>query len=226
MSKIDLLQMSTEQLEAALLEKKAKERQDALKKREEYEERRNALVFRRIKQARRLSLLLNEFKRETLEELEAFSKEANMYGDIRSNSKGGFGLRHSETGEKVSLDRNVVSEYDERAAMAETLIKEFLEDKVKKRDVPTFKTINALLSKNKSGDFTPSQVARLLSIRDNYTDERWVKAIKLFEESYQVREISYSVSFFEKDGMNKDTPILLSFAAIPVEAVLEEKEEA
>ena len=226
MSTVDLSKLSAEELEAALAKKKDQERQEKIKKREAYEQRRDDLVFKRIKQARRLNALLKQFKKETLTELEEFSKEAHLYGDIRSTSKGGFSLRHSETGEKVSLDRNVVSEYDERADMAEKLIKEFLEDKVKKRDLSSFRTISALLSKNKAGDFTPGQISRLLSIRDNYSDERWARAIQLFEESYQVREVSYSVSFFEKDSMSKDVAIILSLPSMPLDVETEPEEDA
>ncbi|NJM14041.1 MAG: DUF3164 family protein [Bacteroidales bacterium] len=75
----------------------------------------------------------------------------------------------------------------------------------------------ALISKNKAGDFTPSQVAKLLSVRDNYADERWRKAMVLFEESYRVRDVSYSIEFFTKDNQGKDKAIMLNFSVLPVE---------
>jgi hypothetical protein len=53
-------------------------------------------------------------------------------------------------------------------------------------------------------------------VKDNYDDPRWQKAIELFEESFRIREISYSVSFYRKDSMQKDQAIVLTFASIPV----------
>jgi hypothetical protein len=40
--------------------------------------------------------------------------------------------------------------------------------------------------------------------------------MELFEESFRIREIGYSVSFYKKDAMEKDQSITLTFASIPV----------
>lgn len=210
-------ELSVEELEAMLAERKKERRKEKEKKREEYENRRNSLVSDVITYASALHEDMKSCKKFTLQQLEEFRTIAAEYGDIRSNSKGGFSLRNSDTQEMVSLDRNVVGEYDERAAMAEDLIKEFLEDKVKKKDLATFRTIMALIERNKAGDLTPSQVAKLLKIKDNYDDSRWIKAMELYEEAFRVREISYSVSFYRKDDMGKDVAICLTFSSIPVE---------
>lgn len=209
--------MTVEQLEQLLAEKKKEEKQLRLQKKAEYEKKRDELINSVIGRAKVLHDQMRDFKQYCLEQLESFRETAAEYGDIRSNSKGGFSLRHNETQELVSLDRNVTNEYDERASMAEDLIKEFLEDKVKKKDAQTYRTIRALLDRNSQGDLTPSRVASLLKVRDNYSDERWVKAMDLFEESFRIREISYSVSFYRKDDMGKDKAISLSFPSIPVD---------
>ncbi len=210
-------ELTVEQLEAMLAEKKKEVRNKRAQERTEYEKMRNQLVTDVIINAIALNEKMKSFKKFALNQLEGFRTIASEYGDIRSNSKGGFSLRNSDTQEAVSLDRNVVGEYDERAAMAEDLIKEFLEDKVKKKDLATFRTIITLIERNKAGDLTPSQVAKLLKIKDNYDDHRWVKAMELYEESFRIREISYSVSFFRKDQMGKDVAICLTFSSIPVE---------
>jgi hypothetical protein len=213
---IDLLQFSSAQLEALLAEKIKIEREGKLKAKVIYEDERDLLIEQMVKRAKILNDQMRDFKQWSIGQLEAFRNKAAAYGDIRSNSKGGFSLRHRTTQEMVSLDRNSIPEYDERAASAETLIKEFLEDKVKKKDIPTYRTIAALLERNKQGDMSPSRIASLLKVKDNYDDPRWIKAMELFEESFRIREISYSVSFFRKNPMQKDIPIVLTFASIPV----------
>jgi hypothetical protein len=225
-NRIDLNQLSTADLEYLLAEKKKEERQAKLKARETYESGRDILVEQLVARAKVLNDQMRDFKQYAIDQLEAFRETANDYGDIRKNSKGGFSLRHRVTGEMVSLDRNSIPEYDERAASAEGLLKEFLEDKVKKRDLPTYRTIMALMERNKQGDLTPSRIGSLLKVKDNYEDERWRKAMELFEESFRIREISYSVSFFRKDGMQKDQAIVLTFASIPVNFFREESQEA
>jgi len=209
-------ELTSEELKQLLAQKEEELKKEHQIKRDAYVLSRNKLVSALIEQAKQISETLTHFKKGCMHSLENHRIKANEYGDIRSNSKGGFGIRNNETGNLVRLERNVVHEYDERAQQAELLIKEFLEDKVKKKDLKTFKTITALLSKNKAGDFNPSQIANLLKVRDNYNDDRWTKAMQLFEEAYVEREISWSVSFFTKNAMGKDEPIVLSFPSIPV----------
>lgn len=216
MTNIDLSSLSACELEALLQQKKKEEREARARAREIYEQQRDELVSELVQRAQVLHMQMRDFKQYAIDRLEEFRETANLYGDIRRNSKGGFSLRHRRTQEMVSLDRNSVPEYDERAALAETLIKEFLEDKVKKRDLPTYRTIMALMERNKQGDLTVSRIASLLKVKDNYDDERWMKAMELFEESFRIREISYSVSFYNKDNMQKDKAITLTFASIPV----------
>lgn len=222
---IDINSLTTAQLEAMLADKRKAEREAKVKARAAYELERDKMVTQLVARAKVLNAQMRDFKQYAMEKLEEFRDTANEYGDIRSNSKGGFSLRHRETGEMVSLDRNSIPEYDERAAMAEGLLKEFLELKVKKKDLATYRTIMALMERNKQGDLTPSRIASLLKVRDNYEDERWQKAMQLFEESFRIREISYSVSFFRKDGMQKDQAIVLTFASIPVVLLGEHKDE-
>ncbi|MBS4041615.1 MAG: DUF3164 family protein [Flavobacteriales bacterium] len=213
---IDLNELTTAQLEAMLAEKKKAEKVAKIAARKEYENQRDELIEQLVARAKVLNDQMRDFKQYAIDKLEDFRITANDYGDIRKNSKGGFSLRHNLTGEMVSLDRNSVPEYDERAASAESLLKEFLEDKVKKRDLADYRTLMALMERNKQGDLTPSRIALLLKVKDNYDDPRWAKAMELFEESFRIREISYSVSFFRKDKMQKDQAIVLTFASIPV----------
>lgn len=216
MTNIDLNSLSASELEALLAAKKKEEKEQKAKQRDAYEQQRDELVSELVQRAQVLHMQMRDFKQYAIDRLEEFRETANNYGDIRRNSKGGFSLRHRATQEMVSLDRNSVPEYDERAALAETLIKEFLEDKVKRRDLQTYRTVMALMERNKQGDLTVSRIASLLKVKDNYDDPRWIKAMELFEESFRIREISYSVSFFKKDSLQKDQSITLTFASIPV----------
>ncbi|MDR2887684.1 MAG: DUF3164 family protein [Bacteroidales bacterium] len=224
-TKNDISRLSVEELRKELERREAEAKEARLIARERYERERNALVTDLMADAVWLENKMKVFKSGALARLNGFRQLALEYGEIRSNSKGGFLLRHSETQEVVSLDRNTVPEYDERASLAEQLLKEFLEEKVKKRDKQTYRTISALMERNKKGDYTPSRIASLLKIRDNYDDEKWVKAMQLFEESFQVRDISYSVSFYRKDTMGKDQALCLTFASLPVDSVDEEAEQ-
>jgi hypothetical protein len=222
---IDLSKVPVEELEKALQAKKEDERRAHEKKKANYENRRDDMVTDLISEAVMLNEQLADFKARVIKMLFEFRNELQEYGGIRKNSKGGYQIRHRETQHMVVLSRNSRPEYDERVSLAEGLIKDFLSDTIKKQSAQTYNTIAALLERNKKGDYTPSRVADLLKIRDNYSDPRWQKAMKLFEESFTNREISYSAEFYRKDSMGKDVMIGLSFAGIPVELPEMEVEE-
>ena len=206
--------LSSAELEAALKEAREREAREKSARRDEYIRQRDTIVAAMVGKANRLHAELAAFKKECQEQFEKLRMAAHEYGDIRTYSKGGFSLRTTAGDQLARLERNVVHEYDERADMALSLIKEFLEQTIKKRDAQTFRTISTLLERNKTGDLKPERVAALLKIKDNYSDERWIKAMTLLEESYREREVSYNVAFYSKDAHGKDQPILLTFSSL------------
>jgi hypothetical protein len=224
-TKIDLSALSAEDLKKELARRESEDKEKRRRAREHYENEKDSLVKDLMAEAKVLEAQMKDFKTRALTRLNAFKELAQEYGGIRSNSKGGFSLRHSESQEMVSLDRNTFPEYDERASLAEGLLKEFLEDTIKKHDKRTYRTVSALIEKNKKGDYRPAQIADLLKIKDNYDDARWIKALQLFEESFQVRDISYSVSFYRKNTLQKDQALCLTFASIPVDETEEKAAE-
>lgn len=209
-----LKELSTEELEAVLEARKKAEKEAKEKAKEEYIARRNDLVERHVARALDLHMQLEMFKAEVANELEELRIEMELYGGIRSNSKGGFSIRSSNNNQRVALVRNSVYEYDERGEMAVNLIREFLEDSVKKRNVKDYRALSTLLQKNRKGDLHPSRVASFLSIKDNYDDPRWKKAMDLFEEGYREREVSYNIEFSTPDESGKDKNIVLTFASL------------
>jgi hypothetical protein len=215
MTELSIDQLTPQQLTE--LKKKLKEQEQAQKaaqaaRKKAYEQKRDTMVSAMIVEAVEMHIMLADFKARCIARFEEFREIAKEYSDIRSDSKGGFSLRTADGVYLARLDRNVVYEYDERADQAITLIEDFLADKIKKRDAKTYRLVSSLLSKNKSGDLNPAKVAHLLKIRDNYQDERWLKAMELLNESFREREVSYNMSFFKKDNSGKDQPINLSFA--------------
>lgn len=212
-------EMTDAELEKALeARKKAKEAQRK-KEKEAYESQRDSMIISLVDKAQELSKELSKFKGVVFQEIEAFQELANKYGDIRSNSKGGFSLRTNNGEFKVSYFRNIINNFDERADKALALIKEFLESTVKKRDLQSYKIISTLLVRNKAGDLNVSRVIQLLDLRHEFTDKRWTEAIRLLEESYRDRPIAYNISFFQRnETTGKDELIPLNFSAINVDA--------
>lgn len=212
---IDLSSLSAEQLEQALKEKKRLETEKRNRMKQQYEANRDELVNQLVSTAKILHEELKKFKKECHDKFEDFRQTAQEYGDIRSNSKGGFSLRTADGNLMARLERNVIHEFDERADLALNLIKEFMESTIKKRDIKVYKMISKLIERNKSGDLKPERVAAFLQIRNNFDDIRWVKAMTLLEESYREREVAWNVAFYRKDKLGKDQPIILTFSSLP-----------
>ena len=227
MDKVDLSQLDAQELKKLLAEKEKQERKEREAKRKKYEKERDEMVRYLMTKAKDLNRILSEFKEEVFLRLTSFEEKARNYGDIRSNSKGGFSLRTSDNEMLVRYERNVVNEFDERADMALELIKEFLESTVKKRDQKSYIIISKLLTRNKAGDLNVSRVIQLLDLRNEFNDERWQKAMNLLEESYRDRPISYGVSFYTKNKTTgKDEQLPLNFSAISISLDKDKKEKA
>ncbi|MCO5229582.1 MAG: DUF3164 family protein [Chitinophagales bacterium] len=211
---IDLTNMSSVELEQLLQQRKLEEAERRQEAKTQYESERDRIVKFLVETAKGVQEQLADFKKSCHDTFDDFRDRSLEYGDIRSHSKGGFSLRTSDGKMMARLERNVIHEYDERADLALGLIKEFLESTIKKKDISTYRLISKLIERNKSGDLKPERVASFLSIKNNYSDERWVKAMTLLEESYREREVSYNVAFYEKDELGKDQPIILTFASL------------
>lgn len=215
METIDITKLSATELEKLLVQKRKEELEDRKRKQQEYEEHRDDMIVELTKKAMIINELLKEFKKEVFAEIENFKIVADEYGDIRSNSKGGYSLRTKDGRYMVRYDRNAINEFDERADMALELINSFLQDTVKKRDQKSYLIISKLLTRNKAGDLSVSRVLQLLDLRNEFEDVRWIKAMQLLEESYRDRQISYSISFFEKnETTGKDDQISLNFTSV------------
>lgn len=213
----DLSKMTEQELEELLKAKREQSRKEQQRKREQYEQYRDEMTSEMVKVAKQLHDKMKEFKRQCMENMEHLREEAKKYGEISAKSKGGFSLRNTETGEKVVYERNVKTEYDERADIAASLIWDFLGDKVKKRSKEDFNMIAGFLAKNSAGDFNPTMIGRLLANRNNYSDERWVKAMDLFAESHNTVLISMNISFMRKNSAGKDVAIPLTFSSIALD---------
>lgn len=213
-TKVNKVEYTTEQLEAMLAKQKEKERKEKEAKRAEYEQEREELVNEMINQARDLNAQLKVFKEASLDAMKAFQLKLEMYGDMRANSKGGFQLTSQDGNRRVQYKFISLSFYDERAAKAEQLLKQFLTDTIKKKDVTVHGIIMDLLEKNKNGQLEFSRINKLYKYEDSYQDPRWKEALDLFKESFQTGESKYDLYYQERDAEGKWQTLNLTFNSL------------
>jgi leucyl aminopeptidase (aminopeptidase T) len=210
----DPSEMTTQELEQLLAQKKEKERKDRDKKRKEYEEHRDVVVETMVSKARDVSSILTAFKKELNEAFELQKERLEEYGAIRGNSKGGFSIQHTSGNFKAVRTRATSPKWDERSEKALVLISDFLRDTVKKKDQKIYDILKTFIQKNDKGELEYSKVMHLLSHKDKYDDPRWVEGLNLIQESYSIDLRGYGYEFYTKNEEGKWEKIEINFTAI------------
>lgn len=214
MTKKEAQEMSTEQLEQMLADRKATEKKAKEKAKHDYEVSRDKMIHDVIGNAREINYKLIEFKRELHENMENQVEKLQEYGGIRSNSKGGFSITTTDGLMRVTRTRATEPVWDERSTKAVELIKSFLYDTVKKNNRKLFEILLSFIEKNKNGDLEYGKVMSLIQHEDKYKDERWLKGLELIKESYQVHLRGYGYEFRIKNENGNWERIDVNFTSV------------
>ncbi len=214
--------LTDDELEALLAKRKKAKEAETKRRREQYEAHRDEAVTTLCQQASALSDRLAFFNQQAYATLEDLGQRLAEYGELRGNSKGGFTVTSNDGRYRISYTYQTISDWDERADKAETLLKEVLGDTVKKRDADLHEVIMSLLERNTKGKLEYGRIARLFKYETKFNDARWTEALRLFKESYQVRGSKFYIEFFERTEHGSYEPIQLNFSRLaPVEATVD-----
>jgi hypothetical protein len=203
-----------EELEKMLAEKRAKAAKEQEKLKKAYEKDRDSSINLIMDDAVSIFKDLTNFKQVVHELMDTQAVKLAEYGKMRSNSKGGFSITTKDGQLRVTRRRDTEPVFDERSEKAIELIKDFLGDVVKKRDVKTYEIIMSLISRNKNQDLEYSEVMNLLKHEDKFTDTRWTEGLRLIKESYSNHLKGYGYEFKRKGEDGKWENIILSFSSI------------
>ncbi|NDW10478.1 DUF3164 family protein [Dysgonomonas sp. 520] len=196
-------QLSTEELEALLAKKKKEETDRKKKEREVYEQKVNSMVMTIVANAIRLHKDMRLFHSETTDRLVEMRNLLNQYGEIKSTSKGGFQRVTDDGKSKIVYKYSTICDWDERAEKAESLLRDFLKDFVKKRDIKMYNIISALLERNKEGNLEYSRIQSLYSHENEFDDPRWKEAIRLFKESFRAVDSKMRIEVYKRSDQSQ-----------------------
>lgn len=206
--------LSIEEIEAALAKKKAKEKGRLEAAKQAYEKDTDEKVLSIMATAKTLFKELSEFKQYCHIEMDKKALALAEYGAIRSTSKGGFSITNKDGDMRVTRRRDTEPIWDERATKAIELIKDFLSDTIKKRDIKLYEILIGFLEKNHAGDLEYNKVMELLKHEDKFDDARWKEGLRLIKESYSNNLKGYGYEFKVKTGDGKWESIILNFASL------------
>ena len=181
---------------------------------EEKNNRRQAYEELREKFAQDVQARLNDVVtavsgfREWLEsESRAFRDVMAEYGQLRSESQGGFTMTVGEfrltVGEfRLTVAANKVKGFDERADMAaERLVdylKRYVQQTEKGTDDPMYQLAMTLLERNKSGDLDYKSISKLYDLESRF-DQEYAEIMQLFKESNVVQRNAQNFYFHRRD---------------------------
>ena len=191
-------QMSTEELQTYLETRQKQEKERIKKERDAYESYVEETVMEIVNEAIGVSKTIKNYHSSATTKLNEMRDKLQEYGMIRSNSKGGYRRITKDGQYQVVYKYSTSSDWDERAGKAENLLRDFLKDTIKKRDLKTYNIISALLERNKEGDLEYSRIQSLYSQENEFDDPRWKEAIRLFKESYQPTTSKMYIEVYER----------------------------
>lgn len=209
-----LSELSTAELEAHLKQRRDLEAKKLEKERIEYEKNRDEKVQAMMLTAKALFREMGEFKTFCHIEMEKQAIKLAEYGKLRSNSKGGFSISDSEDTMRIKRRRDTEPSWDERSSKAIELIKEFLSDTIKKRDVKLHEILLSFLERNANGDLEYSRVMDLYKHEDKFDDPRWKEGLRLIKESFSNHLKGFGYEFKFKDEHGHWENIILNFSSI------------
>ncbi|WAC40555.1 DUF3164 family protein [Pedobacter sp. SL55] len=209
---MDLRELTDEQLEQAYKErKKAKQAQEAANKKR-YEKKKDSIVEQMFDEALEASRIIGRLKSKMHVVMEAQKIELDSYGKIRTNSKGGFSVTHSNGELQIARRRDTTPVWDERASKAVELIQAFLADTIKKRDAKLYNILLGFLVRNKKNDLEYAKVMDLLTYESEFDDPRWIEGLRLIKESYTQDFKAYTYEFKRKNKAGKWQFVNLNFS--------------
>lgn len=208
-----------EELEQLLAKKKQAAAKQEEKERIAYEAKRDNLASELIQEAITLQDIIRQFKAKVHASMDEQQEALAKYGKMRSNSKGGFQIVDKEGLLMIKRRRDTEPRWDERSDKGVSLLKDFLGDVVKKRDVKLYEILLGFLEKNKQGDLEYASVLALLKHENKFKDPRWVEGLKLVKEGHHNYLKAYGYEFKTKvtsqtnpDG--KWQGIILNFSSL------------
>lgn len=211
---INLEDITAEDLERILAEKKEANRLEKIAKKEAYERDRHQLVVSLICEAVDLHHELAAFKKMAMEKLQAWLEKMKDYGEGKEDQRN-FQLLSADGSLKVVFTTNISKGFDERSALAEEKLKDYLTAKVKKRDKDSYKLIMSLLERNSvTGELDISNINRLYKMEEEINDTVFSESMTLFRESYVEQASRHYARFFKKGENNQWQAVVLDFAAL------------
>lgn len=197
----ELKNMTAEQLEQLLSEKRREEAEAADRRRRDYEAARADFVNRMAAETRKITRQVREFYDLLVAETNSFRDLMQEYGATRRDNQIGFTVEEGDF--RLEVKSNRIKRFDERADAAATRLIEFLTkwigDREKGADDPMYQLAMTLLERNRKGDFDYKSISKLYELEEQFGDQEYSRIMQLFKESNVVEGSVMNYYFHQRD---------------------------
>jgi hypothetical protein len=208
--KVNVDDLSAEELKAMLLEKEANEA-----KREAYEKDREDLITLSICEAVDLHAQLANFKNSIMNRMRDWLLRMQEHGSAKIDQES-FELVTKDEQFKIKYTLSITNGFDERAKIAEAKMRTFLENFIKKKDLRQYNLFMSFLERSSiTNEFDVRSINKFYKFENDFPEyPEYKEACMMFQESYVERKSKYYVRFFKRGTDNQWQPISLDLAAI------------
>lgn len=212
---VNINELPTDQLEAILKKRKDSEAAMRQKEKVDYEKNRDIVVSHLVAKGEVLFNELMAYKQECHLEMDKQAAKLAAYGKLRSNSKGGFTVTNTDNTMRITRRRDTEPKWDERSQKAVELIKDFLGDTIKKRDLKMYEILIGFIQRNDDGDLEYAKVMDLYKHEDKFDDPRWTEGLRMMKEGYSnhLKGFGYEIKILDKDS-KKWKNLILNFSSL------------
>lgn len=204
--------LSVEELEKLLATRKEEQRLLRISKVKAYEELKEQSIQELFKLATDVEGVLSSFKKEAFEKKQVMEDLLKEYTESNNEITDNYQLISKCGTKKIRFTKQAIGIFDERSKQAETMIQEFVTEKVTDVDVQAL--ILSLL-RRKNGQIDPKRVAELYKMQDNFADEKWQKGLELLKESYTIVNSKDYITFYTKSETDNSWKLInLNFSSV------------
>lgn len=200
---MDVSQMSTEQLEVLLQQKRVQDQQAADSRRRAYEGIKKDVVTNIESKVRQTVDVVRELYAAVVSDTGAFYETMKEYGMLKSTEQRSYTLQ-SECF-KIEVKSNKIKGFDERADIAASRLIEFLNSWIQGRSNggtdPMYRLAMAMLERNRYGDLDYKSISKLYEMESQFGDTEYSDIMQLFKESNVVEGTATNFYFHEKDNL-------------------------
>ncbi|WP_044213622.1 DUF3164 family protein [Flammeovirga sp. OC4] len=202
----------TQEEEKLLAELQAKKQDEVKSKRLSYEELKADLLEKWVKKFKEEQARLIALKTEAYEEITTFLKIMEEYGEVKKEQQGSSILNDKY---KVQFTMRPVREYDERAELGASKVREWIKEEFSDERQAEF--ILDLLDKNSQGKFDYQKIQKIAKHAQENNITPLLEAVALFNEAYGERYTKFYFQVFEKGIHGGYDSIVLTFSSLSID---------